>query len=225
MIKSELIQGFVRRYILHDYPAFKEAPLLPESADYTGPDRLDVPTFISSVLKVFDTFRLSNGWQTSSKEHESAKSHPEKVYANTITIDTLRGRPPWAAKREVSPPRDSPPPKNKKGAQTARGDKRPKAATATKDRLDQKIRNVNEDDVEHSVGIELCASLKPNQVVEHAKRPYPEQLNLDQYVIIHFTNRLSDQAQPDYFVKGVNKKGEEADVPSSMSCTMTLSPR
>jgi len=58
MIKSELIRGFVGRYILHDYPAFMEVPLLPQGDQVDivkkNPSETDPPTekfFVDSTDK------------------------------------------------------------------------------------------------------------------------------------------------------------------------------
>ena len=110
-MKSELIKGLVRRYILLDYPAFEKVPLVPKS---DGPDQLDVPAFLTSVLKIFHVNTLAGAWATRWKLNESSQcaSPTEDVYAKefiAIVARTMRAIPSWTVAGEVVAPKSSRP--------------------------------------------------------------------------------------------------------------------
>ena len=62
------------------------------------------------------------------------------------------------------------------------------------------------------VGLELAASTNTGDLQSHAKRTYPSELQLDQYVVVHFVPDLNDNGGP-FFSVGEKKDGEACQVP------------
>lgn len=62
-------------------------------------------------------------------------------------------------------------------------------------------------------GIELVASSDDNDVRGHARRTYPQDLNLDQYVVVHIAPFNELQSSRILEATGSDKKGKEAKIP------------
>jgi len=185
VIKSELVRDVVLRYILTQR-AFKTVPMLENGL-------VDIPTLLTSVLYCFDPTQAKEALKTKWKTHESNTSRrvpSEAVYTQQFTAILQRTliTPEWKAESEAE----------------SEGDDGKK--------LDLLLyRQGIEGRRALRVGIEFVASSAPKTIRQHGFRPYPQLMNLDQYVVVHCSPHET-KTDPPYFCDGFDKEGRPEQV-------------
>lgn len=189
-IKSELIKSFVRRFILHERPAFKEVPM--------KDDLVDIPSLVSAVVRTFGVIRVKEDGEVRWKEikglgqkKKKSRAPAEVVYADQFAESirqSLLDLPRWSFQTETE-------------------------VEERDERMDLILICKGPDGKDGlRVGIEFTASLTNDNNKEHAARDYPKIFDLDQYVVVHFTPHEQYKTPRICWHLGVDKAGNAAQI-------------